>query len=350
MKLIKQMQSVFSRFFKADRNQNLLSESKEPQAESDSAESAVSDNEFPIEKKSFIRRFGPVRLAFFCIFSCIFAVSLFVTVRKLISYRQASNIYDNLRYQFYHATESTREDIPTAEKNSKSPVALSLSAKRRQIQTGITVSQDDERFAAAKTRLEYLKTLNDDMFGWISISYNNNIIVDLPVAQGSNNDEYLIRAFEGTYNPSGSIFADFRNSDDIKQNRNTVLYGHNMADDTMFSFLLRFKSEDVFRNAKITLSTLHGIYEYEVFSAFACPADFQYFVTSFADDREFTEFLTQMKGMSLHSSNVSLRASDHILTLSTCTNTVNNYRFAVQAKLISVTDDGSSLQNTETTP
>ena len=53
--------------------------------------------------------------------------------------------------------------------------------------------------------------------------------------------------------------------------------------------------------------------------------------TDFASDEEFLEYISKVRSWSVIDTGISVRASDQIITLSTCTN-VNDGRFIVQAK------------------
>ena len=54
---------------------------------------------------------------------------------------------------------------------------------------------------------------NSDTVGWINV---NNTNINYPVVQTNNNDDYLHKAFDGSKNQAGWIFADYRNDIDRK--------------------------------------------------------------------------------------------------------------------------------------
>ena len=57
--------------------------------------------------------------------------------------------------------------------------------------------------------------------------------------------------FYKEYNPSGWIFADYRNKID-ETDKNTVIYGHNMKDKSMFGTLSKLLKSDYLNNNKKT--------------------------------------------------------------------------------------------------
>lgn len=53
---------------------------------------------------------------------------------------------------------------------------------------------------------------------------------------GSDNNYYLRRNFYGSYERRGTPFVDYRNTiTDGEFDTNTIIYGHNYLDSTMFS-------------------------------------------------------------------------------------------------------------------
>ena len=113
--------------------------------------------------------------------------------------------------------------------------------------------------------------------------------------QTSDNEFYLDHIYDGSYRVVGSIFTDWRNNKTIYRNFNTVLYGHNMTDGSMFHDVVAFLNEDVFRNTLIYIYTMDGVYVYEPFSVFETRADYNYFRTEFASTADFIAFAEEMQ-------------------------------------------------------
>ena len=78
-----------------------------------------------------------------------------------------------------------------------------------------------------------LKQENEDIVGWI---YCEGTPISYPVVQSGDNQYYLHRLINGEYNIAGSIFMDYRNNAELEDN-NTIIYGHNMKNNTMFGYL-----------------------------------------------------------------------------------------------------------------
>lgn len=87
---------------------------------------------------------------------------------------------------------------------------------------------------------ETLKAQNEEVCAWIDFPEQEK---SYPVVQSENNEYYLTHSFRRAKNLGGSIFADSRNSG-ILTDDNTILYGHNMRNDSMFGFLSDYLDED----------------------------------------------------------------------------------------------------------
>ena len=93
----------------------------------------------------------------------------------------------------------------------------------------VTDAPEDD-FFMPEIDFEALKDKNQDFRYWL---YIPALELNYPVAQGADNEAYLYKTFEGEKNSAGCIFMDAGNSPDLSD-RNTVIYGHNMKNRTMF--------------------------------------------------------------------------------------------------------------------
>ena len=86
--------------------------------------------------------------------------------------------------------------------------------------------------------------VNEDALGWLSIP---NTHIDYPVVIGGDNDYYLRRDIHKNEAYAGSIFMDYR-CDRGFAGANTIIYGHNMKNRSMFGDLREFADEWFFEN------------------------------------------------------------------------------------------------------
>ena len=172
---------------------------------------------------------------------------------------------------------------------------------------------------------------NVDYRGWLKIDNTN---INYPILQGQDNEEYLYKDINNEYIVSGSIFMNYLNNGFDDQN--TVLFGHNMKNGTMFANLKKYKEEDFFyNNNDIEIELSNGQYlKYKVFSVYITDINDNYTKTSFEDKDEYKEFLERIKNKSIYKSDISVNENDKIITLSTCSYEFDDARLVVTGKLI----------------
>lgn len=180
------------------------------------------------------------------------------------------------------------------------------------------------------TIIEKLTEINEDYIGWIRIDATK---INYPVVHTSDNEFYLSHNFYKERDKAGTIFLDAANSR-TKLDKNMILYGHNMKDNSMFGELKRFKDEDFFNHHSTIMLEFHGhFYEWEIFSVYTAK-DREWMQIEFPSAKEFKEYVNLIKECSLFISSTEVMSNDYVLTLSTCTNTNKEERIIVHAKLI----------------
>lgn len=176
---------------------------------------------------------------------------------------------------------------------------------------------------------------NPDTIGWIKVLGTD---INYPVVQTNNNDFYLTHSFDKSYNKAGWIFADYINKN-LKNNeldKNTIIYGHNRQNNSMFGTLSNVFKEEWLSNKEnhyINFSTLNNNMVWEVFSTYIIEKEEYYIQSNFSSDEEYISFLNTIKNRSTYKYDVNISKEDKILTLSTCTN-VGEGRTVLHAKLI----------------
>lgn len=183
------------------------------------------------------------------------------------------------------------------------------------------------------TDISSLKKKNNDTIAWIKVNGTN---VNYPVVKSTNNDYYLKHSFDNSYSQAGWIFMDYRNNI-INFDDNTIIYGHNMLNQTMFSSLTNMLNESFFKtddnNRYIYLTTENSSTLWKIFSIYVTNPETYYMNIDFSSKSDFSNFLNTIKSRSMYNLNEDVTANDKILTLSTCTN-LNTKRLVVHAKLI----------------
>lgn len=271
-----------------------------------------------------------------------FFVSGYQIVAKLYSYHQSEQIYN---FEDIFNTENRREDLVAMATRSNRLTALTPVNGEREESAELGNMQENyeinEKLLIIQGALQLHRISNKEIVGWIEMPGDTEI--NYPVVQHEDNDYYLHYAYNGAYNPAGSIYLDYRNQVNVSSNRHTIIYGHNMESGTpMFANLLHFKDESYWKNNRyINIYTDDGMYVYEVFAAYetdpqqAGVEHHSWRMNFNRDDDTFLAWIDALRARSDISPKVPVEADDRILTLSTCMN-INENRYVVHAVLVEV--------------
>lgn len=178
---------------------------------------------------------------------------------------------------------------------------------------------------------------NPDMVGWIKIDGTK---LDYPLMYTPDDEEkYLHRDFDGNFSVGGLPFISADCSLEPRSD-NLILYGHNMANGTMFHSLMNYDQKNYWQeHPVIHLSSLYEETEYEIIAAFydqiylksdTCFKFYQFIDAE--DETSFNEAIIYFKEHALYDTGVTAEYGDKLITLVTCAYHVDNGRFVVVAK------------------
>lgn len=178
-----------------------------------------------------------------------------------------------------------------------------------------------------------LKETNEDIYAWIEIEDTN---IAYPIVQHPTDDSYYLDyTIDGKKGYPGSIYTESINAKDFSD-FNTVVYGHDMKNGTMFKHLHKFEKADFFdSHDTVTIYTETEHKEYKVFAAIVF--DDRHLMYSFNYDtaegrKAFLETIFESHNMkNLYRDDVIVDENSHILTLSTCIGGKPNNRYLVLA-------------------
>lgn len=220
-----------------------------------------------------------------------------------------------------------------------------------------------------KENFKALYAHNTDVAAWLTFKTTGSDdlfegTVDNPVVQTTDNDYYLDRDFLGDHDKAGTLFFDYRNDlTRFDEERNLIVYGHNLKSGLMFSkfnLLVSQNAERARRLETLTLDTAYGEkVTYKVFAVMVVDADatgtdaFNYIRTEFATDTQFSAFIDGIRERSLYTfGDVDVTAEDQLLTLSTCSNkrdtTLKNGRTVIVARRLRDGED-AAVDSSKTT-
>ena len=230
---------------------------------------------------------------------------------RYVQERQAGEQYEELRETV--KTESAAEERENAELPEKDPVEVPVD-------------------------FESLKEYNPDIYAWITIPDTQ---VDYPVVQRpGDNAYYLTHNTDGEESPEGAIFTEDYNSTDFTD-PNTILYGHNMKNGSMFRSLHDYMDRSFFdENREVLIYLPDKILHYEIFAAYLYDSRHLMLSYDFDDPDVFTSYLEEIRGIrdmnSFVDTSVEVTEEDRIITLSTCYKGMDDRRYLVQAVLVSI--------------
>lgn len=167
---------------------------------------------------------------------------------------------------------------------------------------------------------------NRDVVAWI---YCPDTPIHYPVVQSSDNRYYLRRLLDGSYNASGTIFMDYRCAEDLS-GWNTVIYGHNMKNDSMFGTLPKYKTPSYFtEHPEIFLFTPQQAYSIRLIAGFTTPADSELYSLLTPDAAQAERLIESWISASDFASGIRPAAQDRLVTLSTCSYEYDNARYVL---------------------
>ena len=275
-----------------------------------------------------------LRIALVILCAAVFVVSGVFLVKILIGYASADKTYEEINRGFEtlsgSETESENKSDGTETETAGGPIE----------EEPLTVTVYNGLTAEMQAQYEYfmeLKKVYPDVVGYISIP---SISVNYPVVQTTDNDYYLNHLITGEVSTSGSIFLDYRCTSDATISRNTVLYGHNMNNGSMFHNVQLLFTPEEFAKATVEYICEEGILMYKPLTVYRADAMYPFMRRDFADDTDYLEYCRMVveKSHLTESEQVEYAADSGLVTLVTCTNSVSSKtgRYIYQAVLDSI--------------
>lgn len=208
--------------------------------------------------------------------------------------------------------------------------------------TSMPVVEKEITVPAKNLDWDKLYKTNEHIYCWIYIPGTK---VDYPVVQHPYEaDYYLLRNLNLTEGYPGTLFTQFLNHKDFND-PNTIIYGHNMMDDSMFGTLHEFQDRDFFdANRYVFIYTPEKTFVYEIFSAVMFTENhllYEYKFKYGSEKLRFVKDLSEVRSMTNNFLDVNVTESDKLLTLSTCSNSVQKGRYIVVAKLLGSVENDS---------
>ena len=159
-----------------------------------------------------------------------------------------------------------------------------------------------------------MKQINADYIGWITIGDTK---IDYPIVHSNPKKNYLDHDFYGNRSVYGTLC--IRHGQKLFENRNTVIYGHNMKDGGMFATLKRYLEKSWFdEHPDVQIRYDGQAVNCKVFSVQIISENNDYPYADRFNDVEYSTFLNEMVQLSRIVPGELPDPEYPIITLSTC--------------------------------
>ncbi|MDR0446038.1 MAG: class B sortase [Oscillospiraceae bacterium] len=312
-----------------------LSENSDSSDSSDSIKSVNSAS----KKTQKPRRLNYIRRLALIVCLGVLIFSGYNLIINILEYKEASDYYDSLGSTFLSTPNGSNPQ------NTPTPPPLPSGDGDTPPPDDIPPDPDDPQPSYVEdyapdiwplVDFDGLRDINPDTEAWI-IGVGTNI--NYPVVHSSDNTEYLTKMFDGRTSKAGALFIDMRNSVGFSD-RNTIIYGHNMRNHSMFWTVTQYRSQSFYNNhPTLRLITDKGNYEIQLYAGFvADAAESGVWRTQFSSDQNYMDWVDSLISRSSFKSYVEVTPADRTITLSTCTYEFNDARYVVMGKLVPVGD------------
>lgn len=274
----------------------------------------------------------------------IAAVSLFIIIQYLVSLERSNEEYEQIRSEAISTGAATKDG--DSQQSSTQPVT-STESESSQVSTQETQEEDPIPSDDDLTRsidFEYLQSeVNADIYAWIYIPDSK---IDYPVLQHPTDDSrYLNYNVDGSKGYPGCIYTERVNSKDFSD-FNTLIYGHNMKNGSMFHGLHEYADQTYFEeHPYVYLYLPDKTLKYQIFAAYQYDDRhimYSFDFTSEAVKKAYLKNIFETRQINaVVDKEVAVTWEDSIITMSTCVSGTD-YRYLVQAVLLEQMDINES--------
>ena len=155
-----------------------------------------------------------------------------------------------------------------------------------------------------------------NLVGWIR---QEGTEINYPIVKGDDNSYYLTHDALGKTSYSGAIFMDSLNNKFWKDD-NTVLYGHNMKNSSMFGMLKHYLSDKSYikKHPEFIIYTEDSAKIYGIVSVYSMKYGNDQYKMAFNTQEEYKDFLETAKKRSEYDTGFDYDENCPCITLTTC--------------------------------
>ena len=237
---------------------------------------------------------------------CVFTYSAYELTNIYLDYKDSDDEYENIEKMF---------EVPN------------ISGDEQTTDIAGNKISNTKNEAVWKYDYQALVNMNSDAVGWIK----QDNIISYPVLKGTDNTYYLTHNAAHRESKSGSIFVDYRVNEGM-EDRNCIIYGHDMLNNSMFGTLIKYASKSYFKqHPTFDIYIQDKGYRYYIFATYETDEIGDTYSYVFADDEEFQRYIDLCMSKRAYDTGVNdIKPTDKIITLSTCTRGDQSKRFIVQ--------------------
>lgn len=237
-----------------------------------------------------------------------------------------------MHYVSLHRQETAFENLRTTELETES---------EKQTENETETTTEEANLCEPVYDFAQLKETNDDIYAWLTIP---GTTIDYPVLQNEEDNFYLKRNLDRSSGYPGCIYTNKCN-DKSFEDLNTILYGHNMRNGSMFASLHDYEDEENFEaNRFIYVYTEEHRLTYEIYAAVKFSDVYipEAYGTNSSTGKE--QFLADLQTNADKYASVSnildkeVLPEEKLITLSTCVYGEDTTRYLVVGVLIEVTE------------
>lgn len=191
-------------------------------------------------------------------------------------------------------------------------------------------TEDEEIEIPAFIDFDSLHEISEDVVAWL---YAPGTKINYAIAQAKDNDYYLHRLLDGATASGGTLFADYRCSSEFTD-WNTIVYGHNMKNGTMFAELMNYRNPAYYEEHPVMYLYIPGKrYKLELIAGYTTNVDDMIFsVPSSKEERD--KIIDHACRVSSFISDTTADSKDKLVTMSTCSYAYDNARYVVIGRIL----------------
>ncbi len=205
------------------------------------------------------------------------------------------------------AVDEVSENDTASSDDSSNDTAEDSSAKEMPSDNNLSSKDNIEKFMK-----EYPESV-----GWL---WFEDDLISQPIMQCEDNSKYSEKDYQGADSNTGAIFMDYRSSADLSDS-NTIIYGHNMRDRSMFGAFKYYKENLAFLedHKYFQIITPQGTKRYEIFAFMDVPKNSYIYDVIGQNPSNMREFLDTIEYKTYIDTGIEPTVDEKIITLSTCT-------------------------------